>query len=120
MRICRIQNNYNNKNCPNFASLNIQHVERWNNKDLKKFVNNKEVQKLVSILDKKGINIDAIPPGLYRNIVILNATIENKYRFYLLELNKLRTFTAKKAMAKFDRHKRQTKETSVKEASLIY
>jgi len=115
MQISRIQNNYNNKNCPKFASLNIQHVERWNDKDLKKFVNNKEVKKLVSILDNKGINIDAVPPGLYRNIVILNATIENKYRFYLLELNKLRTFTAKKAMAKFDKHKqKQNKEALLK------
>ena len=119
MQISRVQNNYNINNSPNFGMLNIKNIERWESKDLKKFVHNKEVCKFVNLMDKKGINIDAVPPGLYRNIVILSATIGEKYCFYLLELSKLRSFTAKKAMAKFDKQKpKQNKEASSTKASL--
>ena len=118
MQLNKVQSNYSNYS-PSFGLLNIKQIEDWEKKDLHKFVRNKEVQKFVEIMHNKGVNIDAQPPGLYRNIVILSATIEGKYRSYLLELSKLRSFTAKKAMAKLDKQKpKQNKEAFSKKASL--
>ena len=70
-------NQYKNRQ-PAFSALIIKDAKYWNNKNLDRFVRNKEIQKLVTELDKQG-----------KNVIVAKAqitgTTTNKIYIYLKE-----------------------------------